>query len=254
LVRLMKSSPLASLKLFAVVAVGLAAAAPAGAQDAVVLKSGLTREGKITGVSGGNIRLQMGNATTGIPLADIREIRMDAPPEFDAAVAKLTSGDAAGAAGALQKITDTYAGVPTPWAERALALLGDAKLAAGDKEGAAAVYDKLAQAYPQAKALANLGRARLAVDGGKFNEAEPLLQPLLQASAKTGLPAASDGPAYTQAHYLAGRIKEAAGDDQAALEHYLTASAVFPFDQASASSARQRADALRAENAGLIAP
>jgi hypothetical protein len=80
------------------------------------------------------------------------------------------------------------------------------------------------------------------------------LQPLLQASAKTGLPAASDGPAYTQAHYLAGRIKESAGDHQAALEHYLTASAVFPFDQASASSARQRADALRAEHAGLIAP
>ena len=250
----MKSSPLASLKLFAVVVVGLAAAAPAGAQDAVVLKSGLTREGKITGVSGGNIRLQMGSATTGIPLADIREIRMDAPPEFDAAVAKLTSGDAAGAVGALQKITDTYAGVPTPWAERALALLGDAKLAAGDKEGAAAVYDKLTQAYPQAKALANLGRARLAVDGGKFSEAEPLLQPLLEASAKTGLPAASDGPAYTQAHYLAGRIKESAGDHQAALEHYLTASAVFPFDQASASSAQQRADALRAEHAGLIAP
>jgi tetratricopeptide (TPR) repeat protein len=138
--------------------------------------------------------------------------------------------------------------------ERALALLGDAKLAAGDKEGAAAVYDKLTQTYPQAKALANLGRARLAVDGSKFSEAEPLLQPLLDASAKTGLPAASDGPAYTQAHYLAGRIKESAGDHQAALEHYLTASAVFPFDKASASSAQQRADALRAEHAGLIAP
>ena len=68
----MKSSPLASLKLFAVVAVGLAAAAPAGAQDAVVLKSGLTREGKIIGVSGGNIRLQMGSATKGIHLYDVR--------------------------------------------------------------------------------------------------------------------------------------------------------------------------------------
>lgn len=250
----MKSSPLASLKLLAVAAIALTGAASASAQDAIVLKSGLTREGKVTGVSGGNIRLQMGNATTGIPLTDVREIRMDPPPEFDAAVAKLTSGDAAGAAGALQTITDAYAGAPAPWAERALALLGDAKLAAGDKEGAAAVYDKLTQAYPQAKALANLGRARLAVDGGKFSEAEPLLQPLLEASAKTGLPAASDGPAYTQAHYLAGRIKESAGDHQAALEHYLTASAVFPFDKASASSAQQRADALRAEHAGLIAP
>ena len=250
----MKSSPHALLTLMAAAAAGLALSSSAGAQDAVVLKSGLTREGKITGVSGGSVRLQMGSGATGIPLADIREIRMDAPPEFDAAVAKLTSGDEAGATAALEKITQSYAGLPAAWAERALALLGDAKLAAGDKEGAAAVYDKLTQTYPQAKSLANLGRARLAVDDGKFDEAEPLLQPLLDASAKTALPAASEGPAFTQAHYLAGRIKEAGGEHQAALAHYLKASALFPFDKASASSARQRADALRAEHAGLIAP
>jgi tetratricopeptide (TPR) repeat protein len=250
----MKSSPLALRKLLVVMAAGLAAVTTAGAQDAVVLKSGLTREGKITGVSAGSVRLQMGSGATGIPLADIREIRMDAPPEFDAAAAKLSAGDTAAATGVLEKITQTYAGLPAPWAERALALLGDAKLAAGDKEGAAAVYDKLTETYPQAKSLANLGRARLAVDGGKFSEAEPLLQPLLDASAKTALPAASDGPAFTQAHYLAGRIKEAAGELEAALVHYLKASALFPFDKASASSAQKRADALRAEHAGLIAP
>lgn len=250
----MKASPHALPKLLAFLAMGLGLASPAGAQDAVVLKSGLTREGKITGVSGGSVRLQMGSGATGIPLADIREIRMDAPPEFDAAVAKLTSGDESGATAALEKINESYAGLPAAWAERALALLGDAKLAAGDKAGAATAYDKLTQTYPQAKSLANLGRARLAVDDGKFDDAEPLLQPLLDASAKTALPAASDGPAFTQAHYLAGRIKEAASDYQAALTHYLKASALFPFDKASASSARQRADALRAEHAGLIAP
>jgi len=250
----MKSSPLALSKLLVVSAMGLGFVSPAEAQDAVILKSGLTREGKITGVSSGSVRLQMGSGATGIPLADIREIRMDAPPEFDAAAGKLASGDEAGATAALEKINESYAGLPASWAERALALLGDARLAAGDKAGAAAAYDKLTQTYPQAKSLANLGRARLAVDDGKFDDALPLLQPLLDASAKTALPAASDGPAFTQAHYLAGRIKEAAGDYQAALTHYLKASALFPFDKASASSARQRADALRAEHAGLIAP
>lgn len=250
----MKSSSLALLKLSAILATGMVIALPAGAQDAVTLKSGLTREGKIIGVSGGNVRLQMGSGATGIPLADISEIRMDAPPEFDAAVGKFASGDTAAATGALEKITQAYAGLPAPWAERALALLGDAKLAAGDKAGAAAVYDQLTRTYPQAKALANLGRARLAVDAGKFNEAEPLLQPILEASAKTALPAAADGPAYTQAHYLAGRIKESGGDLQEALAHYLKAAALFPFDKASAASAQQRADVLRAEHAGLTVP
>jgi TolA-binding protein len=229
-------------------------ATPLRAQDAVVLKSGLTREGKITGVSGGNVRLQIDGGSTGIPLADIREIRMDAPPEFDAAASRLASGDATGAVSALQKINDTFSGLPAPWAERAAALLGDAKLAAGDKTGAAAAYDQLNKTYPQATALANLGRARMAVDDGKFDQAAPLLAPLLANSGKTAFPAPADGPALSQAHYLMGRIEESGGDFPAALASYLKASAVFPFDKTAATSARQRADALRAGHAGLIAP
>lgn len=249
----MKASPLAPFRLLTVLALGLTVT-PALAQDAVVLKSGLTREGKITGVSGGSVRLQIDSGSTGIPLADIREIRMDAPPEFDAAASRLASGDAPGAVSALQKVNDTFAGLPAPWAERAAALLGDAKLAAGDKAGAAAAYDQLTATYPQATALANLGRARLAVDEGQFDAAAPLLEPLLANSAKTAFPAPADGPTLSQAHYLMGRVKEAGGDHQSALENYLKAAAVFPFDKNAAASAQQRADALRAEQAGLIAP
>jgi hypothetical protein len=38
------------------------------------------------------------------------------------------------------------------------------------------------------------------------------------------------------------------------LEHYLKASAVFPFDRNAVESARDRADQLRSQQAGLIAP
>jgi hypothetical protein len=51
-----------------------------------------------------------------------------------------------------------------------------------------------------------------------------------------------------------GRIREAGGDLQAALEHYLTAAAVFPFDKNASASAQARADSLRKANTGLIAP
>ncbi len=247
---LMKASSLPVLLLV----LGLAAAGPVAAQDTVILKSGVTREGKITGVSGGNVRIQTPNGTVGTPLAEVREIRMSAPPEFDAAASQLASGDAKGAVAALTKINETFAGLPAAWAERAAALLGDAKLAAGDKEGAAAAYDNLTKTYPQATALANLGRARLAVDDGKFDEASPLLQPLLADADKTAFPAAADGPPLCQANYLMGRVQEAAGDHQAALASYLKASALFPFDKNAAADAQKRADALRAEHAGLIAP
>jgi tetratricopeptide (TPR) repeat protein len=235
-------------------AIGFAAIGTATAQDAVILKSGLTREGKVVGVSGGNVRIQTANGTLGTPLAEVREIRMAAPREFDAAASQLAAGDAKSAVAALTKINETFAGLPAPWAERAAALLGDAKLAAGDKEGAAAAYDNLSKTYPQATALANLGRARLAVDAGQFDEASPLLNPLLAGADKTAFPAAADGPPLCQAHYLMGRVHEAAGEHQAALASYLKAAALFPFDENAAADAQKRADALRAEHAGLIAP
>lgn len=252
----MKASPLAPRSLLlATLAVGWALTIPVAAQDAVVMKSGLTREGRVTGVSGGNVRLQVdGGASTGIPLADVREIRMAAPAEFDAAVQRLASGDAKGAVADLQKINEAYAGLPAPWAQRAAALLGDAKLAAGDKEGAATAYANLSKTYPQATALAGLGRARLAVEAGQYDEAASLLEPVLEASDKTAMPSTAEGPALSQGHYLMGRTKEGAGEHQAALVHYLKSSALFPFDKNAAADAQKRADALRAEHAGLIAP
>lgn len=225
------------------------------AQDAVVMKTGLERKGKITGVSNANIRLQMeGGGATGIPLNDVLEVRMNAPAEFEAASTKLASGDAKGAAAALQKINDAYAGLPAPWAERAAVMLADAKLAAGDKEGAKAAYANFVKLYPKSTTLANLGMARLAVDDGKYAEAGKLLEPILASSAKTSFPGPVQGAALGQAHYLSGRIREAAGDYQNALAQYLKASAVFPYDRNAASDAQKRADALRSEHAGLIAP
>jgi tetratricopeptide (TPR) repeat protein len=246
----MKASPLPILLLI----LGLVAARPATAQDAVILNSGLTREGKIVGVSGGSVRVQTPNGTTGTPLAEVREVRMAAPPEFDAAAAQLAAGNASGAVVALTKINETFAGLPAPWAQRAAALLGDAKLATGDEEGAAAAYDNLTKTYPQATALANLGRARLAVEAGSFDQASPLLKPLLADADKTAFPAPADGPPLCQANYLMGRVQEAAGDHQAALASYLKAAALFPFDKNAAADAQKRAQALRAEHAGLIVP
>ncbi len=247
-----KASPLPRIGLIATLAFGIAGTVMA--QDSVTLKSGQKREGKIVGTSAGSVRLQVGGATAGISLADVKEIRMAAPPEFDAAVSQLASGDAKGAVVSLKKLNADYAGLPAAWTQRSAAMLGDALLAEGDTAGAKEVYTKFTETYPEAKVLANLGMARLAVDAGQYDEAAKLLEPVLAASAEAAFPAPEDGPGLSQGHYLMGRIREAKGEHQMALEEYLKASAVFPFDRTAAATAQTRADALRAEHAGLIAP
>jgi tetratricopeptide (TPR) repeat protein len=250
----MKSSPLGLSVLLAVILLGAGGGSPAVARDTVLLKNGQTREGQIVGVSGNNVQLRINEATAGIPLGDIQEIRMDAPPEFEAAATQLAAGDTANALVALQRINDTFAGLPAPWAQRAAALLGDAKLAGGDSNGARAAYEQFRQTYPEATALADLGSARLAVEEGQYDEARTLVSGLLAASPTTALAATGEGAALSQAHYLQGRLLESDGNYQGALENYLKASVVFSGDPNAATAAQARADALRADHPGLIAP
>lgn len=227
---------------------------PANAQDVVVLRNGPPRQGKVVGVKDGNVQIQIGPATTGALLSDVVEVRMEAPPELEAAAAQLSKGDAPGAVAILQKLNTTYAGLPSPWAIRAAAMLGDAKLSAGDKAGAEAAYATFAKTYPQATELANLGRARLAVEAGQYGEAEKMVTAVLASSAKTVVPDPAAATALCQSHYIAGRAREAAGDHQAALVNYLKASTVFPSDTATATDAQARADKLRSDHPGLIVP
>ena len=249
----MKASPLPAALLAAAVLFG-AGPQQAPAADTVIRKNGQTLEGNIIGSGNGNLRIKMDQATISVPLADVKQLRMQAPAEFTAAAAQLSRGDAKGALAALEQLNQTYAGLPAAWAERAAVMLGDAKLAAGDKEGAKAAYELFSKTYPASVALANLGMARLAVESGDMPGASKLLEPLAAKSATTALPTDADGPAFSQAFYLLGRIDEAAGDKSGALENYLKASALFPFDQNAVADAKKRADALRSENSGLIAP
>lgn len=250
----MKASPLPGLTAILATALVAASTPSASAQDYVIRKSGQKVEGKILGTSGASLKIELAQGATTIPLADVKELQMQPPADFEAAAAQLARGDAKGAAAALQKINETFAGLNVPWFQRAAVLLGDAKLAAGDKEGAKAAYEQFAKANPSATGLANLGMARLAIESGDNAGAAKLLAPVLAQSAKTALPDPAEGSSLCQAHYLMGRIKESEGDKPAAFENYLKASALFPFDQNAVVDAAKRADALRSENPGLIAP
>ena len=222
--------------------------------DAIVRKSGQTLEGQVVGTSGGNVSVKVGAGVTTIPLTDVTRLIMEPPAEFTAAAAQLSSGNAKAAAAALEKINQTFSGLPAPWAERAAVMLGDAKLAAGDQAGAKAAYEQFSKTYPAAQALANLGLARLAVESGDNAAATKLLEPLVAGSDKIVLPPSGKGPELSIAFYLLGRTQEASGNKAKALENYLKASALFPFDENAVADAKKRADALRSAEPGLIAP
>jgi hypothetical protein len=101
----------------------------------------------------------------------------------------------------------------------------------------ATFYDA-ARNWVEQPALAVTNAAYVTADG-----AEEILELDLQGSTD-----------QRQANYLMGRVQEASGDHASALTSYLKASALFPFDHNAASDAQKRADVLRAEHAGLIAP
>lgn len=224
------------------------------AADTVVRKSGQTLEGQITGSADGKLQIKMSGGATTVPLTDVTQLRMETPAEFTAAAAQLADGNAKAAVAALEKINHTFAGLPTPWVQRAAVMLGDAKLAAGDKKGAKAAYEQFSKTYPEAVALAELGMARLAVESGENATATKLLTPLIARSSKSAQPDEGDGPALSTAYFLLGRINEASGDKPKALENYLKASVLYPFDENAVADAKKHADALRAENPGLIVP
>lgn len=248
----MKASPLPAAVLVA--AALFASGVHPCLADTVIRKSGQTLEGQVVGSGGGNLSIKVGAGITTIPLSDVTQLRMDPPAEFTAAAAQLASGNAKGAAVALEKINSTFSGLPAPWAERAAVMLGDAKLAAGDQAGAKAAYEEFRKTYPAAQALANLGLARLAVESGDHAAAAKLLEPLVAGSDKFVLPPEGTGPELSIAFYLLGRTQESAGNKAKALENYLKASALFPFDENAKADAKKRAEALRSEEPGLIAP
>jgi len=235
-------------------AVGLTSfAATARAQDVVVLTSGQRLDGKILGVSGGNIRIQRGPAQSSIPLNTVRSTEMAPPPEFVTGQASLKSGDTAKALQTLKPLVDTFRGLPTPWAEQASAQLGDLYIRANKLPEAQQAYTEFSKAYPNASNLTNVGLARLAVANKDLAGAKPRIQPLVEQAKKTKYADEINGAAFGQALLLMGQIDEAEGRNTEALENYLTTVTIFYQDPDAATQAQARADTLRKEKK-VIAP
>lgn len=216
----------------------------AAAQDAVVLKNGQRREGQIVGLAGDQLKIKIGPVETSLPMAQVASVRMDAPKQFDDALATWKQGDAAKTLPILEPLVEKFRGLPTPWATRASALLGEVYLAGDQTAKAEAAFAAFQKAYPDSTDLAGIGLARLAVAKKDFAGAKQRLEPIVAEADKTLAAAPDRAAAYGQAYYLMGMVREAEGAQPEALRDYLSAVSIFHEDEAVAAKAQERANAL----------
>jgi predicted Zn-dependent protease len=230
----------------------LASAALAIAQDTIVQTDGQTRTGAIVGVAGDAVRIKVGPVETGIPLKNIASVKMAAPKAFDSALAAATAGKTADALAALTPLVTTFRGLPTPWAERASAMLGALLLDAGKVAEAEEAFGKFQAAYPDAGSLADVGLARLAIETKDFATAKAKIEPIVAEASKV-IEAPSDKSAiYGQAYFVMGQIRENEGQLPEALRDYLTAVTLFYEDDAVVAKARARAVLLATEKNVIV--
>jgi len=236
---------------FLALALGVSLPAAAMAQDLIVLQAGPPRSGEILGVSGGNVRLQIGEGgqkvTTSLPLAQVKSVSKEPPAAYDQALKDWQAGNASAAVAKLKPLVETFNGLPTAWARRSSALLADASIETGDIPGAEAALAAFETAYPDAGDLTNLTKAKIAVAKKDFASAKSLLAPIIEQGAQTKLADSAQSVAYGQAFYLMGQIRESEGAYAEALEDYLRTATLFFEDEAAATRAQIRADALIAE-------
>jgi tetratricopeptide (TPR) repeat protein len=248
------SSPARLLRLAATLSFLLSLVLSASAQDKIVLTSGSSLTGQITGVSGGQVAITSrssngGQARLTYNLNMIQSVTM-APPDV---MKQLSAAPPATVISLLEPVVKEYAGLPADWVVDAMAKLADAYDAAGQAPQAAATYAQINQLYPnspyQSEAIA--GNAKLALNAGKVDDALALVTPLIQKANQDLAPSPADGRLYARAFLVYGQALEAQKKFPQALEAYLTVKTMFYQNPELVTEAEQRAQALQAQNPGV---
>lgn len=224
----------------------------ARAQEALVLKDNTRREGQILGIADGKVKIKIGPVETSIALDQVVSVVKPAPKAFDDILAAWQTGDANKTITLLQPFVQTYRGLPTPWAERASALLGEVYLSLNQLPAAETAFADFQKAYPSSTSFTAIGLARLAVAKKDFAGAKTRLQPILVEASKVTIPPAGKSATYGQAYYLMGMVNESEGKYAEALQDYLSTVTLFYEDNAVVSKAQERADALIKDKQAIV--
>ncbi len=222
------------------------------AEDLVVQKDQQRREGEILGIAGGKLRIKIGPAETSLPLEQVTSVVKAPPKAYDEALNAWQDGNANKALSLLKPIVDTFRGLPTDWAERSSALLGDIYLSLDQLPAAEAAFAEFAKAYPGSKSRSDMSLARLAVSHQDFAGAKTRLTPIVAEAESAVTAGAGKRAIYGQAFYLMGIVHENEGAYPEALRHYLSAVTLFHDDKAVVVKAQERAEFLIKEKQIIV--
>jgi len=222
------------------------------AQDVVVQKNNLRSEGQILGVADRKLKIKIGPAETNIALDQVASVTKAAPPAYEIALGEWQKGDGNKTLAVLKPLVDTFRGLPTPWAERASALIGEVFLSLDQLPAAEAAFASFQKAYPGAASLSDIGLARLAVSKKDFATAKTKLAPIVAEAAKVKMADSVKSATYGQAFYLMGVVREAEGAYPEALQDYLRAVTLFYEDEAVVAKAQERATFLASEKKAIV--
>lgn len=248
----MKASMSPRARAFAVAVLLAAGMLPGVCQDTLTLVNGQVQEGKITGVSEGNVRIKVGPAETAQPLAQVKSATMVPPGEFQAAMEAWAKRDGSKAISLLVPLTKQYGGLPARWVERASATLGEAYLAEGKLPEAEAVIGAFEKTYPDSKSEVDLARATIALSKNDLKTVRERVEPIVAEAKGVKLASPDKSAVYGQAYYLMGQVHESEKKYPEALRDYLTTVTLFHEDAAALARAQERADVLVKEKLVVV--
>ncbi len=233
----------------------------ASAQDKLFFKDNHAQEGKVTGMTGNSVMINL-TTTSGAPgqigfdLSLLTRVEAAPPPTFQAGNAAYAAGDWDKALAIFKPITEQFRALPTDWARQSFAVLGDIYIEKNDLVRAESAYSDFRKLYPGSSSLRfGLGQARIAMAQVNFPAARQQLEPIVAAALKNPTEVSrADGVAYGQAFYLLGQLQEKEGQPADALQDYLRTVTLFYQDAPTTVRAQQRADALRAAHKDLSVP
>lgn len=255
------SSPLRIQQLLSLAGCALLLNSAATAQtDAVlIMRDNSQRPAKVVGMSATGTNLEIttpdGKGRLGLPLVQIKEVRMAQPPKLAQAFTAYYQRDYDAALAALKEVTDRYRGMPAQWAQQATAMLATMYLAKDDIPAAEAAIKDFQRFYPgQNPVQVDVSTGLVALARKDLDAARTKLTPVAQQALKEKNVPTASALAYSQTFLALGEIYESEGNYSEALEDYLRTVTLFYHDRAAAAQAQEKADALRKAHKDVTVP
>ena len=215
------------------------------------MRGGALQEGTFEGTDTTGVKLKVAGRGMSLPASAFETFEMAPPPEYKQGYDALTARDYPAALTKIKSVTDKFKGLPTPWAQYAMNLLGDIYLAMDDLPKAEAAYGDAKRLYPAAaggSSVADVGPALVAVRKKDYATAKAKIELIITEALVEQSPPPANAIASSKAFLVSAQVNEAEGNLPGALDDYLLTVTIFYHFPAALSVAQEQAAKLRARS------